>query len=59
MDTGAKMADQQVVYGKNDWRAIILEHDKKHYEDDDAYEFSNGRKMKSTDRYETGIYKNS
>ena len=37
-------------------KELVVKNDPEHYEDDDAYEFSNGRKFKSTDRGGNGIY---
>ena len=38
------------------WLAEVLEVDKEHYEPEDVYEFSNGRKFKSTDKTDSGVY---
>ena len=35
---------------------LVLEQDPEHFEVEDVYEFSNGRKFKSTDRSDSGVY---
>jgi len=39
-----------------DWRTQVLENDDEHFDRDDVYEFSNGRKFKDTDKSDSGIY---
>lgn len=34
----------------------VLKEDEEHFEPEDVYEFSNGRKFKSTDKNNSGIY---
>lgn len=50
------MSDYEVTYGENNWLSEILEAEDELYKDDIAYEWSNGRKMYSTDRYNSGVY---
>jgi hypothetical protein len=39
------------------YKSLVVNSDPEHYEADDCYEFSNGRKFKSTDgSSESGIY---
>ena len=37
----------------------VLELDEEHYEPEDVYEFSNGKKFKSTDKTDHGVYDGS
>jgi len=41
------------------WLSEVLEADPEHNEPEDVYEFSNGRKLKSTDKTDHGIYDGS
>lgn len=34
----------------------VLKVDREHYEPDEVYEFSNGRKFESTDNKDSGVY---
>ena len=37
---------------------LVLENHPEHYEVEDVYEFSNGRKFKNTDGSDSGVYDN-
>lgn len=52
------MPENQNTYFRDyDWLSLVLCHDPKHFDtDQDAYEFSNGRKFKSTDHTSSGVY---
>ena len=42
---------------KKSWLAEVLEYEEEdYYEPEDVYEFSNGRKFKSTDKSDHGFY---
>ena len=38
------------------WLSLVVERDPDHYETPNAYEFSNGRVFKSSDRSASGVY---
>lgn len=50
------MSDQKVTTTKTDLRTEVLKVDPEHYEAEDVYRFSNGKKFKSTDKSSSGIY---
>jgi len=53
------MSDYEVTYSDDTLLRRVVERNKDQYKDDVAYEFSNGRKFDSSDRYDTGIYDGS
>ena len=38
------------------WLSIVLDNDKEHHEPEDVYVFGNGRKFKSSDKTDSGVY---
>ena len=50
---------EEVTYSERAWLSEVTDVDEDYYKDDIAYEWSNGRKMYSTDRYDTGVYDGS
>ena len=45
------------TFREYDYKSLVVKSDDEHYDKDDAYEFSNGRKFKSTDGDSgSGIY---
>lgn len=38
------------------WLSVVLQVEPDKYKEEDVYEFSNGRKFKSTDKTNSGIY---
>ena len=50
---------EQVNYSEREFLAEVVDADDEFYKDDIAYEWSNGRKHLSTDRYDTGVYDGS
>ena len=44
------------TYSEKSWLAEVVEADKDHYKNDVAYEWSNERKMESTDKTDSGVY---
>ena len=55
------MADNENTYFRDySWLALVLTHDPKHHvPDEDVYQFSNGRKFKTTDHTDSGVYDGS
>lgn len=49
------MSDK-VTTSQASWLSQVTKADKDHYETEDAYEFSNGRTFKSTDKTDHGVY---
>jgi len=41
------------------WEALVTKNDKDHKKDDEVYEFTGGRKFKSTDKTDSGVYDGS
>jgi len=50
------MADSEPTFRDFQWLQEVLKSDPEHYLEDDAYEMSNGKKFKSTDKTNSGIY---
>lgn len=50
------MSDYEVTYSEDSLLHRVVKKNKDQYKDDTGYEFSNGRKFDSSDRYDTGIY---
>jgi hypothetical protein len=47
---------EQVTTSETDLLSEVVKADTEHYENDVAYEFSNGRKFESSDKSDSGIY---
>ena len=50
------MATDQPTFRDYTIKNLVVKEDKEHYDPDDAYEFSNGRKFESTDNNGSTIY---
>lgn len=53
------MSDQVVNTSERNFLDLVLRADPEHYEEEIAYEFSNGRRFKSSDKSDSGVYDNS
>ena len=50
------MATTKPSYSEKSWLQEVVDADKDHYKRDEVYEFTNGRKMQSTDSTDKGVY---